>query len=286
MPMGGPAYPATAGIGRRALHDILLDAARQAGALLREGISFQSFRQDETGVEVAFTDGSCGRFDLLVGADGLYSKLRATLFPDCVPVFDGQAVWRAGVPRPKGNFTTEIHFGGPLGLVGLCPVSEETAYLYIVEAVEKGQRHEGEEATRTMMAKLADYSSPLVRAAAVHLPQSATVSFRPLESLLLSQPWYQGRIVLMGDAAHSGPPVLAQGAAMGIEDAVVFSELAASDLALDELLPRFMARRFPRAELVVRNSRQLCEWEVTHTADPPRVGKMMRDTQIALSQPF
>jgi 2-polyprenyl-6-methoxyphenol hydroxylase-like FAD-dependent oxidoreductase len=222
----------------------------------------------------------------MVGADGLYSKTRAALFTDCVPVFDGQGVWRAGIPRPKGNFTTELHFGGALGLVGLCPVSEKSAYVYIVESVARGTRYEGAAAIAVMLEKLASYSSPLVRAAAEFLAESKTVTFRPLESILVPDPWYQGRIVLMGDAAHSGPPVLAQGAAMGIEDAVAFAELAGTGLPIDTILTRFMARRFPRASLVVRNSRQLCEWEVTHKATPELVRKIMYESQLALAQPF
>jgi len=286
LPMGGPAYPATTGIKRRDLHLILLKAVAESGAVLREGLTVQTFAQDAGGVEVSFSDARRARYDLMIAADGLYSKTRSTLFPDCTPRFDGQAVWRAGIPRPKGNYTTELHLGGTLGLVGLCPVSEDWAYLYIVEAVERNVRHDGSEAARTMLEKLSSYTSPLIRIAAQHLPESTSISFRPLESILVPDRWYQGRVILMGDAAHCGPPVLAQGAAMGIEDAVVFGELAASGLRLPELTERFMHRRLPRAELVVRNSRQLCEWEVTHQATPERVGKMMFESQLALSQPF
>jgi 2-polyprenyl-6-methoxyphenol hydroxylase-like FAD-dependent oxidoreductase len=286
LPMGGPAYPATTGITRKALHRILLSGAMGAGAVLQEGCTVRQFAQDGDGVDVEFNTGRSARYDIMVGADGLYSKTRGALFPECAPVFDGQAVWRAGIPRPRGNFATELHFGGPLGLVGLCPVSADSAYVYIVESVAQGTRHEGDAATATMLEKLAGYSSPLIRAAAQHLPESKSVTFRALESILVAAPWYQGRVVLMGDAAHAGPPVLAQGAAMGIEDAVAFGELAAGDLAIDVLMARFMTRRFPRAALVVRNSRQLCEWEVTHQATPELVGKIMYESQLALAQPF
>lgn len=286
LPTGGPAYPATTGIKRRDLHLILLKAVAESGAVLREGLTVQTYEQDASSVKVSFSDGRSARYDLMIAADGLYSKTRSTLFPDCAPRFDGQAVWRAGIPRPKGNYTTELHLGGSLGLVGLCPVSEDWAYLYIVEAAERGARHDGSEAARTMLEKLSSYTSPLIRAAAQHLLESTSISFRPLESILVPVRWYQGRVILMGDAAHCGPPVLAQGAAMGIEDAVVFGALAAGGLPLPELTERFMQRRLPRAELVVRNSRQLCDWEVTHQATPEKVGKMLFDCQLALSQPF
>jgi 2-polyprenyl-6-methoxyphenol hydroxylase-like FAD-dependent oxidoreductase len=284
--MGGPAYPGLAGIKRKDLHAVLLRALAASGASLQEGVTVQSFQQRDEDVEITLSDGRRGRYDLVVAADGLYSRTRAELFPGCAPAFDGQAVWRAGVPRPKGNYVTELHFGGPFGVVGLCPVSEDSAYLYIVEQASRSERHEGPSAITTMREKLSAYSSPLICAAAEHLPESTSVSFRPLESLLIPDRWYQGRVLVIGDAAHCGPPVLAQGAAMGIEDAVVLGELAASELPVPELLDRFMQRRLPRAEMVVRNSRQLCEWEVTHQATPELVGKVMLDTNIALSRPF
>jgi 2-polyprenyl-6-methoxyphenol hydroxylase-like FAD-dependent oxidoreductase len=285
-PMGGPSYPGTTGISRKSLHELLLGAALREGTALRQGTSIRSFEPHPDSVEVVFDDGSGTRYDLMVGTDGLYSRTRSALFPDVLPIFDGQAVWRAGIPRPLGNFATELHVGGPLGLVGLCPISEDKAYLYIVEGADRGTRHEGEGATTLMLNKLSDYSSPLVRAAARHLPESKTVTFRPLESILLPAPWYKGRVLLMGDAAHAGPPVLAQGAAMGMEDGVVFGQIAQSHAAVDDMLARFVERRFPRAEYVVRNSRQLCEWEVTHRGTPELVGKTMREAQQFLSQPF
>jgi 2-polyprenyl-6-methoxyphenol hydroxylase-like FAD-dependent oxidoreductase len=286
LPMGGPAYPGVAGIRRKDLHSILLRAVAESGASLQEAVTVQSFQQGADDVEVTLSDGRCARYDLLVAADGLYSRTRAELFPECTPVFDGQAVWRAGVPRLKGNDVTELHFGGPFGAVGLCPVSDAAAYLYIVDQASRGERHEGAAAVATMRAKLDAYSSPLIRAAAEHLAESTSVSFRLLESLLIPDRWYQGRVLVIGDAAHCGPPVLAQGAAMGIEDAVVLGELAASELPVPEILDRFMQRRLPRAELVVRSSRQLCEWEVTHQATPELVGKVMLETNRALSRPF
>jgi 2-polyprenyl-6-methoxyphenol hydroxylase-like FAD-dependent oxidoreductase len=70
---GGPDLPATLGVYRPALARILLDRAVEAGAEVRFGTTYTSLGQDETGVAVTFADGSAGRYDLVVGADGIRS---------------------------------------------------------------------------------------------------------------------------------------------------------------------------------------------------------------------
>jgi 2-polyprenyl-6-methoxyphenol hydroxylase-like FAD-dependent oxidoreductase len=222
----------------------------------------------------------------VVGADGVHSKTRAQLFRDTTPTFCGQVVWRAGVPRPKDILTTELHVGGPFGVVGICPVSMDAAYLYIVEGADPSMRYTDSELAAVMADKLQAYTSPLVRECVDHLPQSKAISHRHLEWLLLPAPWNHGRVLIIGDAAHCNPPVLAQGAAMGIEDAVVLAELLAAVGSVDSALADFSARRFPRASLVVNNSVQLCEWEVKHLVGPQEIGRLILDSQKALCQPF
>jgi 2-polyprenyl-6-methoxyphenol hydroxylase-like FAD-dependent oxidoreductase len=286
IPMGGPEFPATAGISRNDLHAILLAAASEAGVKLRMGLSFRSFESNRVGVEVEFTDGSRNRYDLMVGADGVYSRTRATLIPRIRPEACGQAVWRAGVPRPVDIVTTELHVGGPFGVVGICPVSREAAYLYIVEAASPETRYSDDELATVLIDKLEPYSSSLVRACVQHLTRSDAISYRHLEWLLVPPPWYRDRVLLIGDAAHCNPPVLAQGAAMGIEDAIVLAQLLAEAESVDAALEQFMVRRNPRASLVVRNSVQLCEWEVKHLVGPQEIGRLMMETQKSLSAPF
>lgn len=286
LPMGGSGYPGTAGISRSVLHRILLDAVDSEQATLRLGVTFDTLDADEDGVMVTFSDGSSDRFDLVVGADGLYSKVRGLLFPDIKPEYCGQSIWRAGVPRPKGNFTTELHLGGSMGAVGICPISIDEAYTYVIELAEKGVRHEGPEAVAIMLDRLNSYGGPLLEHCKEALLDSTSVSFRPLESLLVPDSWHVGKIVIIGDAAHSGPPVLAQGAAMGMEDAVVLSEALVQYDNVTEALNRFMARRYHRAKMVVENSVQICRWEVEHSASPQDVARLMGESQRLLSQPF
>src|SRR5436309_9491215 len=76
---------------------------------------------------------------------------------------------------------------------------------------------------------------------------------------LASRP--RGRVVLIGDAAHSMTPHLASGAGMAIEDGIVLAEELAADGAVPEALERFMDRRWERCRMVVENSMQISEWE-------------------------
>jgi 2-polyprenyl-6-methoxyphenol hydroxylase-like FAD-dependent oxidoreductase len=284
--MGGPDFPGTLGISRNALHAILLDAAGTAGVAIRTGVSVDRFASDPNGVSVRFTHGKEAHYDLMVAADGAHSGIRSQLFPGIKPAFCGQAVWRAGIPRPEETITTELFVGGPFGIVGICPIAADEAYLYIVEAADNGTRYAESDLAALMIEKLEPYTASQVREGVAHLPQSVGISYRSLEWLLLPPPWHRDRVLVIGDAAHCNPPVLAQGAAMGIEDAVVLAESLADAATIEEALEQFTPRRVPRASLVVHNSVQLCEWEVKHMVGPKEMGRLMTETQQALAQPF
>jgi 2-polyprenyl-6-methoxyphenol hydroxylase-like FAD-dependent oxidoreductase len=88
------------------------------------------------------------------------------------------------------------------------------------------------------------------------------VSHIQIEWLLVDDPWFRGQAIVIGDAAHACPPLIAQGAAMCAEDAVVLAQLVAGDLPAGQALQAFTRRRIPRVELVVRNSIQLVRWEM------------------------
>ena len=94
------------------------------------------------------------------------------------------------------------------------------------------------------------------------LNASHEIVYSPAEQVLLPQPWYVGRALLIGDAAHAGMPHLAQGAAMALEDAYVLDELVGRQLPAPVLMESFMQRRYERclysqrASLAIANSEQ------------------------------
>jgi 2-polyprenyl-6-methoxyphenol hydroxylase-like FAD-dependent oxidoreductase len=283
--LAGPQYPATIGILRPALHTVLAEASREAGASIRLGLSVASLTQDADAVEVTFTDGTQGRYDLVVGADGIHSHMRTLVFGNSIkPAYVGQVVWRANVERLPGVNEVSMWYG-PRNKAGINPCSQEGMYLFLTQNVATPMRVEQQRLPALLREQLADYQG-LIGEVRERITDPQQVNYRPIESVLLPAPWYRGRILLIGDAAHATTPHLANGAAMAIEDAVVLSDLLASDAPIAQILEAFMNRRYERCRMVVENSLQLAAWEMESIAPDERFNQLMGRTTMALAEPI
>ncbi|MSQ19802.1 MAG: 2-polyprenyl-6-methoxyphenol hydroxylase [Betaproteobacteria bacterium] len=283
--LNGPDCPAQVAIERRALHDVLLAAAEQSGARIRLGLSVRSYCQDKDSIALELTDGSHERCDLMVGADGLHSKVRAMAFPDApAPRFTGLAVWRYTMARPPAVDCMHLAYGGG-NKPGLNPVSPQSMFLFLVQKIESGARLPYEQLPALLRDQLTPYKGTLdwVREQIV---DPALVDYRPMESLLVPAPWYRGRIVLIGDAAHTTTPHLATGAGIAIEDTVVLAEELANDAPIEAALANYMKRRFERCRLVVDTALLLGEWEKDPTIPASNHVKLIRETYATLAAPI
>ena len=98
-------------------------------------------------------------------------------------------------------------------------------------------------------------------------------------------PWNRGHVVVIGDAAHSCPPTIAQGAAQALEDALVLTELLVDRDELDQdLWDAFHARRLPRAQRIVEASVQLGQWQIDGDRDAD-VGGLIFGVAQQMSEP-
>ena len=261
---GGPDLPATVGMPRPALARILLSRAADSGAKVRLGTSCTELRQDTAGVDVHFADGTAGRYDLVVAADGIRSPTRRMLGITLEPRPTGMGIWRAFGPRPASVTRTDLIYGGPAYIAGFCPTGENSLYAYIVEDAQDRSALTPEQRLATMLGLAAAYHGPWdeIRPG---LTDPSLVNYTWFETHVLPAPWNRGRVVLIGDAAHSCPPTLAQGGAQALEDAAVLAELLLGRTALDDTLwDAFPARRFERASTVVDASNQLGQWLLDH----------------------
>lgn len=252
--------PANLGIGRPALHKLLGDAAKAAGAQIRLGVIADRLNDTGSAVEVSFSDGTAGRFDVVVGADGVYSSTRAAILPDAEkPEFTGQAVWRYNFPRPDGLDALQV-YNGPTG-VGLVPISRELMYMYVTTPEPDNPRYERAGLAAVMRAKLAG-TSPAIRELASQITDDDGVVYRPLEGMLLRGPWHKGRIVLLGDAVHATTPHLGQGAGMAIEDSLVLADELSKAPGVEEGFTAYRARRFERCRYIVEKSLEICHGQI------------------------
>jgi 2-polyprenyl-6-methoxyphenol hydroxylase-like FAD-dependent oxidoreductase len=258
---GGRALPATLGALRSDLQAVLCDHVYAAGVTVRLGLSARAIAQDSRRAYVEFTDGSTGSYDLVVGADGIRSTVRAMLGITAAPQPSGMSIWRVVAGRPPEMDCAELYYGGPRYKAGYSPISADQCYAYLLDA-DGAQRDFGAgPAWQLMYERSAGYGGTWGKIRETIGPDS-NVSHTRIEWLLVDEPWHRGRAIVIGDAAHACPPLIAQGAAMCAEDAVVLAELVTGGLPVEQALPAFMVRRMPRVELVVRNSMQLVRWEM------------------------
>src|SRR3954451_8854973 len=280
---GGPDLPAVMGMPRPELAQILVDRATEVGVKVRLGTTFTELAQDDDGVDVTFADGSTGRYDLVVGADGLRSWTRRALGINLETRSVGMGIWRAFGPRPASVTRTDLYYGGPSYIAGYCPTGEDSLYAYIVEDAQDRSALRPEEQLATMKELSAPYHGPWDEIRE-QLTDPSRVNYTWFETHVLPAPWNRGRVVLIGDASHTCPPTMAQGGAQALEDAAVLSDLLLTRAVLDQdLWDAFTERRFDRAKTVVEASNQLAQWQLDHVQGD--IPSLMRSIAMLTSQP-
>ena len=260
-PKVADAYPPISGIPRPVLHDILTTEARKLGVKVRLGLTVEEILDRASEVVVRFSDGTTGRYDLLIGADGTYSKVRELLFGQAtVPAFNGLSVWRYNFPRPPDMVWGSVHYGRR-AKAGLVPMSRELMYMFLVTAEPGNPRMSRDDLHRNMRDRLSEFTG-IIAELRESIVDPRGVVYRPMEPLLMPAPWHGRRVILIGDAVHSTTPQLNQGASIAIEDATLLAQLLAQDRQLEDIFQEFMRRRFERCRFVVDTSLQLGRWEI------------------------
>ena len=253
-------YPASMGIGRPALHKILGDRTIADGAVVRLGVTAESLDDRVDGVRARFSDGSEVSYDIVIGADGVYSDTREKIMPDAEkPEYTGQAVWRYNLPRPDDLDALHV-YNGPTG-IALVPISADLMYMYVTTPEPGNPWYDKQGLAKTMREKLAG-TPPQIRGVAEAITDDDGVVYRPLEAMMLHGPWHKGRVVLLGDAVHATTPHLGQGAGMAIEDSIVLAEELAKADTPEEAFKAYRERRFERCKYIVESSLAICHGQL------------------------
>ena len=249
------------GISRVRLQQVLIASA--SPVTTRLGVSVTTLTQEPDRVSVAFSDGSVGYYDLVVAADGIYSTVRSLTVSTTRPKYAGTMFWRSIVPvRPPGLIDLMILMGDGR-YFGLVPMGGQHTYAF---GAVGGPRLEDplEGRLGRVRDRFADFGGP-VPAYLAALECDEQLHVGPIEWMDLDR-WYIGRVVLIGDAAHAGPPNMAEGGCMALEDALVLAEELRSADTVERALAAYVARRRPRVDWVQEQSRIAAESWVLPTA--------------------
>ncbi|WP_047530137.1 FAD-dependent oxidoreductase [Pseudomonas sp. 11/12A] len=269
--LAGPEYPANVGISRLALHKVLSETALELGARVRLGLSVESLTDQGDSVDVLFTDGTGAGYDLVVGADGLFSRVRDLLFGDTyTPRFTGQSVWRYNFPRAP-QIDHLANYQSAEGNAGLVPLAGDLMYLFLTSHEPSNPWMDPATLAGQMRQRLQGFTG-LIGELREQIGDSSQVVYKPMEVVFVDEPWYRGRVLLIGDAAHATTPHLGQGAGMAIEDAIVLSEELTGDGGVEQQLQRFMARRFERCKYISESSILAGDKEMQHDREFDRIG--------------
>jgi 2-polyprenyl-6-methoxyphenol hydroxylase-like FAD-dependent oxidoreductase len=279
------------GISRRILHDVLYEAAVKSGVVFRMGLTILEIKNDEASAAVKFTDDTEGVYQLVVGADGINSKVRGLVFGNYQAKYIGSSVWRYPFKRPAELDTAYMYFGKKTK-VGLIPMTKDSIYMFIV--VAEGADNPvipQEEFVHRMKAHLAEYPVAMVAERIAEITDATKAVYSPLKTLMMPAPWYKNSVVMIGDAVHATIPQLGSGAALAIEDAVVLAEEISKDLPVEKALENYMNRRYERCKMVIDVSNTLAEWEQMEWRGEPlpegaNIGMLMGKTLGALAAPI
>jgi len=283
-PMGGPELPGTMGAVRGDIADILAEEVAAAGVDVRLETTVTQIDDRGDCVVATLSDGSTETVDLLVGADGIRSKVRSMIGIEAEPKPVGMGIWRTVAKRPAEMDCSELYYGGPKYKAGYTPISDDLCYAFLLEE-NLDRSFVGEGPNGALLKERGQGYGGIWGQVRDSLADDAVVNYQWIEAIRVDSPWFRGRTIIIGDAAHACPPLIAQGAAMCAEDAVVLAEMLTSGDKIDDVLPGFMERRFPRVKMVLDASLTLADWEIhpdTPGADP---GRVMGQTLHALVEP-
>jgi 2-polyprenyl-6-methoxyphenol hydroxylase-like FAD-dependent oxidoreductase len=277
--------PATGGIMRPVLHKIMQKRVQELATVVRLGVTVESLDEDESGVDVTFSNAVKSRYDLVIGADGIFSRVRQLAFPHMRPtVFTGQGCWRITSSRPPGFDRGEFYLGhqNPAGITACGP---DSVYLWVLTEDREHRRIPEDQMHARLRAHIADFGGN-VAWMRDQMTRNTWINYRPLEAALQPRPWHSRRIALVGDACHATTPHLASGAGMAVEDAVVLvDELADAARPVVQSLAAYEQRRYERCRHVVESSVAVGALQL-QGGSAEQIGAMIGGALHRLAEPF
>ncbi|MFT5696398.1 MAG: 2-polyprenyl-6-methoxyphenol hydroxylase-like FAD-dependent oxidoreductase, partial [Myxococcota bacterium] len=242
----------TIALHRAALHEGLLSACD--GVPIALGTSVASLSQTGEGVDATLTDGRQERFDLVIGADGLRSRVRELTFGEVPIDYSGYTCWRLIVKSPLEQVEMREMWGTGQRF-GIAPIGDEQLYCFAVANAPRGEADPIDGRLARFRKRFAGFGGQVPEVLAA-LKYDEELIHNDLEEVTVGH-WFDGRVALLGDAAHAMTPNMGQGAAMALEDSAVLVEELCKVGPVASSLARWVARREPRVRWVQNQSRRI-----------------------------
>ncbi|BCZ08752.1 MULTISPECIES: FAD-dependent urate hydroxylase HpxO [Acinetobacter] len=259
--VGQRPYP----VARADLQNMLMDEFGRDQIYL--GKKMVSLEDKTDSVEVHFADGSSTQADLLIGADGTHSLTRTYVLGQQVQRrYAGYVNWNGLVEisedlAPAQQWTTYVGEGKRASLM---PVADGKFYFFLDVPLPAGLDNNRDEYKKLLKQYFVDWCQPVQQLIERLDPQKTNrVEIHDIEPFTQ---FYKGRVVILGDAAHSTTPDIGQGGCQAMEDAIYLARsLQINTLGLEDALRRYQNKRNERANELVLRARKRCD--VTHMKD-------------------
>jgi 2-polyprenyl-6-methoxyphenol hydroxylase-like FAD-dependent oxidoreductase len=244
----------SAGIYGLAVHraELLNELMRRFDGEVRFGAKCIGYRQQEDGVRALFEDGSEESGEILVGADGIYSAIRAQLCGDTDLRYAGYKVWRA-VARFELSDHTGLNTMGRGAQFGLFPMTRSRVFWFASMNAPEGKIELPAGHKQGLLASFEGWHDPIK--AVIEATDEPAIILSDIYDRDPQRRWSQGRVTLLGDAAHPATPTLGQGACQAIEDACTLAKCLQQSGMNSSALKAYEARRFKRTTAITRQSR-------------------------------
>jgi 2-polyprenyl-6-methoxyphenol hydroxylase-like FAD-dependent oxidoreductase len=227
------------------------------------GCRCTSIEEDPSGVTARFANGRDEHADILVGADGIHSVVRAALHGESKPRYAGYTCWR-GVARYEGKALPAgmaFEAWGPGKRFAIHPVGPGRVFWYGTKNTPQGGADGFGGRKADALESFRDWFAPIpeiIAATEDAILRNDIVDRKPINN------WGRGRITLLGDAAHPTTPNLGQGACMAIQDAVVLADSLIHANAAEHGLRSYERKCQPLTAAIVHHSWRLgllCQME-------------------------
>jgi 2-polyprenyl-6-methoxyphenol hydroxylase-like FAD-dependent oxidoreductase len=236
---------------RATLQKILFEAIPMKNINL--GHEFKSLEQIEHQVIISIGEREV-RSDLVIGADGINSKVREIIFPNTSKRFSGQTCWRgiSDIRLPNEFQNAGIESWGKKVRFGFSQVTENQVYWFAVSNASQNGIDNVNTLKTELTNRFIDFN-PLVTSI-IENTKAEKIIRNDISDLKRLDKWHKDDVVLVGDAAHATTPNMGQGAGQGIEDAYYLANILAKHNQLEEALNLFESNRREKVDYVVNNS--------------------------------